>query len=387
MGSTTSNLYCGFEQGPIRPPNEAKSLLLRITRNCPWNRCTFCPVYKGTRFSIRPVDHVKKDIDAIYKQVKRFQKLVGDAVQIPPVEIRKTIRETSPEDYAALQTAYHWIFTGGMESIFLQDANSLVIKPAHIVEILKHLKKRFPEVERITSYARSHTIARMRDDDLIAIGKAGLNRIHIGLESGSDKILKMVKKGSTKDIHVQAGLKVKKAGIELSEYIMPGLGGKALSREHAVETADALNQINPDFIRLRTLRIPKNVPLFKEYQEGRFERCSDIEVVREILMLTERLEGITSYVASDHIMNLLADFEGSLPEDKERMLKVLRTFLEMESERQRLFQVGRRLCVFSSISDLDDPRRLAITQKAFRDLGVTQENVDELTDELMKRFI
>jgi len=333
------------------------------------------------------VEHVKNDIDTIHKQIIRLRKLQDEAMLLSQDDIREMIQDISPEDLSAFQTAYHWIVRGGMKSIFLQDANSLVIRPHQLIDILQHLKKRFPEVERITSYARSHTIARMNEEDLSAIGKAGLNRIHIGLESGSDKILEMVKKGSTKADHILAGGKVKDAGIELSEYIMPGLGGKKFSREHALQTADALNQIDPDFIRLRTLGIRTNIPLYAASQEDLFQKCTDVEVVREILTLVEHLEGITCYVASDHILNLLADFEGKLPEDKDDMINVLISFLEMKPEDQRLFRVGRRMGLFSSLSDMGDPRRLVRVEKTCLDMGITDENVDTMTDELVRRYI
>jgi len=156
-----------------------------------------------------------------------------------------------------------------MHAIFLQDANSLIVKPDQLIRILRHLRSRFPWVDRITSYARSHTIARISDGNLRQMREAGLNRIHIGLESGSDAVLDRVRKGVDKRTQIKAGQKVKKAGMELSEYVMPGLGGKALSRDHALETADALNRINPDFIRLRTLALPGGIPLADEHRSGR----------------------------------------------------------------------------------------------------------------------
>ena len=256
-----------------------------------------------------------------------------------------------------------------------------------MVEILKHLKKCFPRVERITSYARSHTIARIKDQDLKAIADAGLNRIHIGLETGSDEVLEMVKKGVTKAIHIRAGLKVKAAGMELSEYVIPGLGGKTLWETHALETADALNQINPDFIRLRTLAIPNHLELYKDYQEGRFEKCSDLMIVKEILLFIENLEGITSMVKSDHILNLLQELEGKLPEDKAVMIGLLQSFLEMEPQQRCLFQVGRRMGVFTSLSDMNIPEKLAIARTACQQYGVTPDNVDELIEEAVKRFV
>jgi hypothetical protein len=379
--------YSGFEQGPIRPPSEAYSLLVRVTRNCPWNRCTFCPVYKGAKFSRRSVDHVKKDIDAVYKHIEAFLELADESGQVPQGEIRKLTQNADPETSPAFVGAFNWYFAGGMKSVFIQDANSLIIQPSDLVQILNHLKKRFPQIERITSYARSQTIARTKEEDLKVIRDAGLNRIHIGLESGSDDVLKMVKKGVTKEMHIRAGIKVKNAGIELSEYYMPGLGGKKYLRKHALETADALNQINPDFIRLRTLAVPSSAPLFEDWQSGRFEKCSEKEVIQEILMFIEKLDGITSVVKSDHILNLFQDLEGTLPQDKEHMMNILRTFLAMDPERQVLYQVGRRIGVFSGLSDMEKPNRMARAERACSELGMTPENEDQVTSELMKRFI
>lgn len=381
-----SPVYNGFEQGPIRPPSEAYSLLIRVTRNCPWNRCTFCPVYKKTKFSLRPVEHVKKDIDLVHKYVNLVRETTGDSKYFTQNDIAAAAEKTEPGETYAFQAAVHWIM-GGMRSIFIQDANSLVIKPAHMVEILRHLKKCFPQVERITSYARSHTTARIKGPDLKAIADAGLNRIHIGLESGSDEVLERIKKGVTKAIHIKAGLKVKAAGMELSEYVIPGLGGKTLWETHAVETADALNQINPDFIRLRTLAIPNHLELYKDYQEGRFEKCSDLMIVKEILLFIENLEGISSTVKSDHILNLLQDLQGKLPEDKAAMIAFLQSFLEMEPQQRCLFQVGRRIGVFTSLSDMNIPGKLAVAQAVCQQYGVTPENVDELIEEAMKRFV
>jgi hypothetical protein len=382
----TTEEYQGFEQGPIRPPSEAHSLLVRVTRNCPWNHCTFCPVYKDSRFSIRPKDHVIKDIDSVYRSVEIIQKTADGGGKVPPAEIRKTAGNGDNVDPRAFNAALNWV-SGGMRSVFIQDANSLIIKPSDLVEILTHLKTRFPWVKRITSYARSHTIARISDDNLKAIKDAGLNRIHIGLESGSDKVLKMTQKGVTKETQIKAGLKVKKAGMELSEYVMPGLGGKAYSKEHALETADALNQINPDFIRLRTLAIPGSVALYDDYETGRFEKCTDLMMAEEVLLFIESLNGITSVLKSDHILNLFQNLEGKFPEDKENLLDIVRRFLAMTPDRQCVYQVGRRLGYFSRLSDMDNPRRLEMAEKSCRQFGITPENVDEVIDELMRRFI
>lgn len=380
------NSYHGFEQGPIRPPSEAYSLLIRVTRNCPWNRCTFCPVYKGSRFSLRPTDHVKKDIDAVARHVKTLQAIAETYNGISHYNLRNIVANLDSTEINAFNAAYHW-FTYGMESVFLQDSNSLIIKPDDLIQILTHIRMHFPWVKRITSYARSSTIAKIADKGLTAIGNAGLNRIHIGLESGSDEVLKIVKKGATKEIHIEAGLKVKKAGIELSEYIMPGLGGRELSKIHALESADALNKINPEFIRLRPLAILDMIPLYEDFAEGRFKKCTDHMIVEEMLLFIEKLNGITSVLKSDHILNLFANLEGTFPKDQEKMLKILHDFLKLNPKQQRLYQLGRRLGIFSQIGDLEKPYLSTQVEKYYQDFGITRRNIDKVTDEMMKRFI
>lgn len=379
-------VYNGFEQGPIRPPSEATSLLIRITRNCPWNRCTFCPVYKDQRFSIRPVEHVLKDIDAVHGHVLQLQQAADEAGRVRHDQIQNMADTTDPLDVQALYAALNWV-AGGMKSIFIQDANSLIIKPGDLIKILQHLMACFPWVERVTSYARSHTVARIKDSDLVEMRNAGLNRIHIGLESGSDEVLKKVMKGASKATQIKAGRKVKAAGIELSEYVMPGLGGRMLSDVHARETADALNQIDPDFIRLRTLAIPNHVPLYDEYYQGQFIKCNDIQMAAEILTFIENLNGITSFVKSDHILNLFQEIEGKLPEDQALMMKPIQTFLSMDPKQQTLYIVGRRLGLFSKLGDMKRIRRYQRAEKACRELGVTPQNVDTVVEELMKQFI
>ncbi len=383
---TESSEYKGFEQGPIRPPSEANSLLIRVTRNCPWNRCAFCPVYKRSKFSLRPVEHVIKDIDSVHRHVAALLRLADEAEKRGRIEIDTAELRIKPEERQAFNAAYHWLACG-MKSIFIQDANSLIIKPSDLIEILQHLKNCFPWVKRVTSYARSHTVARISDSELSAIRAAGLNRIHIGLESGSDKVLEMVKKGVSKETQIKAGRKAKKAGFELSVYVMPGLGGIKLSTDHALETADALNQINPDFIRLRTLAIPENIPLYAEYKAGRFEKCSDVIMAKEILLFIENLNGINSIIKSDHILNLFEDVEGTLPRDKEKIINVLRTFLDMPPKSQITYQIGRRLGIFSRLSDMQNNQMLENAEKACISLGITPENVDKVVDELMQRFV
>lgn len=378
--------YQGFELGPIRPPSEARSLLLRITRNCPWNRCTFCGLYKGKKFSIRPVSHLVQDIDTIRRYVDEIQNIMAR----PGGSNHRTLvalhSDQPPAEQMAFHAALNWI-RGGMKSIFLQDANSLIIKTDHLLEILGHIKKSFPQVERITSYARSHTIMRKSDTEMSRLAEFGLNRIHIGMESGADAVLDFVKKGVDKEGHILAGQKVKRAGIELSEYFIPGLGGKNHTQENALETADAMNEINPDFIRIRTLALPESLELHKDYQAGTFVKLGDVEVAEELLLFFENLHTISSMVKSDHIVNLFQEAEGQLPEAMEQIVAVFRKFLAMDPEEQMVYMVGRRSGVFSCLQDMNDPLLLAQVEDTIDVHQLTPDSVGRYTDEMLKRFI
>ena len=378
--------YSGFEQGPIRPPSEAESLLVRITRNCPWNRCTFCPIYKDAKFSLRPVDHVLTDIDTVRFYVDAIEAARKSEGSISQRELCKLSPNGGESDIQAFHAAYNFV-ANGMKSIFIQDGNSLIIKPDDIIRILLHLKGAFPKVERITSYARSHTIARISDENLSRMASAGLNRIHIGMESGSDKVLRMVKKGTDKATQIIAGKKVKQAGIELSEYFMPGLGGKVLSRENAMETADALNQINPDYIRLRTLAMPAAAPLTEQFKKGTFDKMGEVDTARELLLFLEELDEIDSSVKSDHVLNLFPEVDGVLPDDKERMMQPIEDFLQLDPNEQMIFCIGRRTHRIARFSDLGNPVQRGYALKMCSELGVTIENFDDVIDSIMQRFI
>jgi radical SAM superfamily enzyme len=177
----------------------------------------------------------------------------------------------------------------------------------------------------------------------------------VGLESGSDRVLELVKKGTTSEQQIVAGRKVIEAGMTLSEYIMPGLGGRELSQDHALETARVINAINPHFIRLRSLRIPNRAPLYEDMRSGRFTPLSDDETVREIRLLIENLSNITSTFTSDHIMNLLAEVEGTFPDDKEQMLAVIDRYFALSPEDRLLYRLGRRGGAVQRLADLENP--------------------------------
>jgi radical SAM superfamily enzyme YgiQ (UPF0313 family) len=381
-----SNEYKGFELGPIRPPSEAQSLMLRVTRNCPWNKCTFCSLYKDEKFSIRPKEHIFKDIDLIKKSLDIINEAsILDAIS-GKTKLKNYLHSLTQDEQWAYYSAQTWL-DNSMESIFLQDANTMVIKPYEMIEILNYIKKVFPHEKRITSYARSQTITKISPQDLSAIKNAGLNRIHIGMETANDTILKLVKKGATKDIHIRGGQKVKQAGIELSEYYMPGLGGVEYSSGNAKDSADALNQINPEFIRIRTLAVKDNLELYDDYNSGVFTRTTDAQVAQELLMFIENLNNIDSVIKSDHILNLLPDVEGNLKTDKKKILNVLNDFLSLNKEEQMIYQVGRRLCYMKSTDDLNHFQRRKAVEDIILQENINSKNIDVFVEDRLNQFI
>jgi radical SAM superfamily enzyme YgiQ (UPF0313 family) len=342
-----------FEQGPIRPPSESTSFLLRITRNCPWNQCLFCHIYKGSKFSFRSVEEIKKDIQTardIADDIKAISWRLGYSGEINSEVIGHVFNNNGFSD--SYRSIAIWLYYG-TGACFLQDADNLIMKTKDLVEVLNFLREKFPEITRITTYSRSRTIFNKSVDSLKVIRMAGLNRIHVGLESGYDPLLKLIKKGVTSEQHVEAGRKVMEAGMELSEYVMPGLGGQEMWREHEVETAKVLNRINPHFIRLRSLRLPDKVPLAGRLKTGEFKMQTDDMLADEIRLFIENLDGINSMVTSDHIMNLLEEVTGRLPEDKDKMIEVIKKYQALSDNERLLYRVGRRGGVYRSTDDLE----------------------------------
>jgi len=380
----------GFEQGPIRPPNEARSLLLRLTRNCPWNQCLFCPIYKKRKFSLRTVEEIKTDIQTIRNiadDIKAISWKMGQGGVVNDAIISYIFNNFhNSGNYSIVAT---WLYYGTC-ACFLQDADNLIMKTDELAEVLKFLREKFPEITRVTTYSRSRTVIKKSPDDLKRIRESGLDRIHIGLETGYDPLLKFMKKGVTANQHIEAGKNVIEAGMELSEYVMPGLGGQEMWREHALETARVLNQINPHFIRLRSLRIPGRIPLYEKLKDGSFTMQSDDMAVEEIRLFIETLEGIGSRIKSDHIMNLLEEISGKLPEDKDKMLNVIAKYQELSDSEKLIFRIGRRGGVYHSTDDL---KRSPSTYQKIRDLiqeleskeGI--EGVEKFITDMVDRYI
>jgi radical SAM superfamily enzyme YgiQ (UPF0313 family) len=308
-----------YEIGPIRPPSEGGSfsLLLRVTGNCPWSRCTFCygRFYNREKFRLRSIEDVKADIDVvkgIADELAAISLRLGYGGNLQPLGTviqngllsAKNSGEFTESEYSNIQSVvntYNWLVAGG-RTVFLQDADTLIMKASQLTEVIKYLKQLFPSITRITSYARSKTISHKTSEELKGLNEAGLTRLHVGLETGDDELLKLIDKGVTAEEHISAGKKALEAGFELSEYVMPGLGGKKLWQQHALNTARVLNEINPHFIRMRPLVPSAGTPLFDDYRNGKFEMLSPHELLREIRLFIVNLE-VTSGVCFDHNLN------------------------------------------------------------------------------------
>jgi hypothetical protein len=375
-----------FELGPIRPPSEAYSLLIRATRNCPWNRCQFCPVYKGHKFELRPAEDVVKDIEsakAVADEIKELAWKMGYGDQLR--NVAGTIY-SSYQYNASICNVALWLWAGGT-SAFLQDANALIMRTPDLIRVISSLKQSFPDLSRITSYARSKTASKKSLEELKELKDAGLSRLHIGMESGSNLVLNYVEKGVTADEHMAGGKKVKQAGISLCEYVMPGLGGKKLSSDHIIGTAIVLNEIDPDYIRLRTLHIRQGIPLWSKVEAGDFEVQTEDALVEEIGKLIEKLD-VTSELKSDHILNLLPEVEGKFPEAKSDCLAIINRYLTLSTAERLNFRLGRRAGYYEKLDDLHDTHRYQKVDEAIKRItSEAPDSIDEIILQLKASFI
>ncbi len=327
-----------IEWGPIRPVAEANSLIIRLTRGCPWNRCAFCTSYKSKNieFSIRTVDEIKKDIDAIYERYK---------------------------DY-------------GHTTCFLQDGDVFCMETETLIDILCYIKKKFPNIKKITSYGVVHQMAKKSYEELQSIYKAGLNRVYCGMESGSDHILRLIQKGLTSKMLIHVGKQLKDIGIELSFFIVMGIGGRTYSKENALETARVLNAVNPDFIRVRTIRVKPDSKLENMVTEGKFIIPTETEMVQEQLEML-RLLDVDSYYSNDHSMNLLMEVEGQLGKDKNKLIQQLEAYLNLDEYDQKVFHYGIRLFMMKTLNDLNNQSRYQLVEEKIKEIHNQVEVIDD----------
>lgn len=376
-----------FEQGPIRPPSEAGSLLLRVSRNCAWNRCTFCPLYKGQKFSLRPVADVVRDMETVADNVGRIRELRESADgESFKKRLRTFFYQLPQAERPAMLAAIKW-FEQGMTGIFLQDADALLGGTRRLKPILDALQRCFPWRPRLTCYSRSATVLRYSVQELQDLARGGLDRLHLGLESGCDEVLRAVAKGATQAMHIQAGQRIKAAGIELCVYLMPGLGGTALTIPHALDSAAAINAIKPDFVRLRTLAVVEGTPLHEAWLAGQFEWCDSLTLARELLIFFNALGDIHSRIESDHALNLFEDLAGAWPQDGTRIKAMLQRYLELDPQTRTLYLLGRRCGQFHGLGDLKNVERMAAVRKLAEEAGITPENIEEVCRELTRRMI
>lgn len=286
-------------EGPIyRPPSEARSLLIQATIGCPHNKCTYCMVYKkGPPYKVRPVPEIQADLE----------------------EARR-------------------LYGSGVRCIFFPAGNTIAMPTPELAEICRSARTLFPECERITVYGSAKYLDEKGRPGLEVIAGAGLSRIHVGLESGDDVVLERTKKGADAKTQVRACRAAIKAGLEVSLYIVLGLGGKERTGPHARATAEVLNRIRPQFVRLRTF-VPKvNTLMLHQVRTGLFEMLSPHEVLRETMKIIKALDFPTEIV-SDHYTNYL-DVTGCLPQDRDRLLAVIRDGLKRPESDFRPFFVG-----------------------------------------------
>jgi len=279
-----------YEGAVYRPPSEAGSLIIQATVGCPYNRCSFCAMYRKSKFRIRPVAEIKEDLNMA-------------------------------SDY----------YGHSVRTIFFADGNTVVMKTADLEEIFAHTRELFPHLERITLYGSARFIVRKSLEKWRQLREAGLTRLHSGMESGDDEVLQRINKGTTAEEIIHSGRLLKEAGLQLSEYVIIGVGGRELWRQHAAESARVLNAINPDFIRLRTFMPVPGTPLRELYKNGRFHLLSPHEALRETRLFVEHLEGIESELLSDHASNHW-NVSGKLPGDKEKMLAEIDRALRVDEK-------------------------------------------------------
>jgi hypothetical protein len=332
-----------MEMGPMGPIGEGGALMLRVNRNCPWNRCLFCPAYKERRFSPRTGAEIEREIDAVRRVVDLLESAsweIGLGGRIQAETVERAVH-SHPEIYgegpgriapeqasAARHTLYNvagWLANGGAR-VFLQDANALVMKTGELAGALKYLQRCFPSVTAVTSYARSKTCAQKSAAELQELKDAGLSWVFVGIESGNDEVLKRMRKGAAKKDHMDAGRKIISSGIRMAAFVMPGLGGGApdLSRSHVRDTLEVLNEIRPTEVRVRSLAVLETSLLAKEVEEGQFSPPTEDGMAEELRML---LEGISFDCTFETLqMTNLFAFKGLLGERRDQWLGQIEHF-------------------------------------------------------------
>ncbi len=279
-----------------RPPSEANSLIIQVTLGCSHNKCSFCGMYKSKKFRIKSLDDIKGDINYFRQEYNR------------------------------------------VERIFLADGDALIIHTEELKEIFAYIKEVFPECKRITLYGSPKSILLKTTQELKELKALGLSMIYMGVESGDDKVLKDINKGVDGETLIKAGKMVKDADILLSVTVIAGIGGKKLSRNHAIKTGEIITEMSPDYLGVLTLMIEKDTVLYSKILNKEFEILSDREILNEIRLLIEHINVNELMVfRCNHASNYIS-LKGNLPQDKEKLLKQIDYYMEnsrLKSEEER----------------------------------------------------
>lgn len=277
-----------YEGSVYRPPSEAYSLIIQVTLGCAHNDCTFCSMFKDKKFRVRDVKEVMEDLETA----------------------RKTYRHVG--------------------RIFLADGDALVLTNEKLLVILKKIEELFPECERVGIYGSPQDVLRKKPEELEELRDNGIGIIYIGAESGSDRVLKEVKKGATRTEIIEAVKKIEASGIDSSVTFISGLSGKEGWEDHARETGTMISQAQPAYVGLLTLMVEPDAPLYKDIQDGRFEFLSPVGVIKETILMLENMNVDKKCVfRSNHASNYIS-LKGNLPQDKDSMIESLKSVLSRE---------------------------------------------------------
>lgn len=369
-----------FESGPVGAIGEYGSLMLRVNRNCPWNRCLFCPLYKNQRFSSRSVEELKHDIDAVRRihdlimtmvvSCGLTSELLYEVVGRQPQIYGAVGTQPSPQQQMArssLSRTANWIFHGARR-VFLQDADALAMKVPDLVEVVDYLKNAFPTIDTITCYARSKSCARRSVEELIALKNAGLTWCFIGVESGCDAVLEYMKKGVTRREHIEAGNKLRLARINVAAFVMPGLAGyrQSPANTHIADTVFVLNEMRPKEIRVRSLAVLQQAPLYQLWKSGEFIAPTEDSLVEE---MRELLEGIKVKCAIETLQmtNPVISLQGPIGVKRKSALKQLEAYRALTPNQRARFNL-QRYCEGGYIRYAED-------------CGFLNEKIERLIDE------
>jgi radical SAM superfamily enzyme YgiQ (UPF0313 family) len=272
----------------IRPPVEAYSILVSVTGGCSWNQCRFCGVYKGVQdYCVRELEDVMKDIDYL--------------------------ADTYPE--------HKWVFLG--------NGNPTSAPTDYLVKILRYIKLRFKNLERLSAYSKALDIVRKSDEELMQLKEAGLDIVYMGLESGSKIVLRLMKKGTNDRTIIEVGKRLLKTGIKLSLYVILGLGSYEHSEDHVRETARVLTEINPTIFRFRTLNVIPTSPLWEDVERGTFKVMRPVDVLKEERDIIKLLSpNVTSEMYNDHVSIYCTFSTKDISKDRDRFIKELTNLID-----------------------------------------------------------